>query len=206
MMPRMDGWAVLSALKADPELAQTPVIMVTIVQERGLAFALGAADYLTKPVQWGRLKGVLERFRSQPAPGTALVVEGDPQARADLRRLLEEEGWAVTEAGDAAAALQQLEAAGANPPALLLVTLQLPGAEDGMALIQHLCRRPDWRAIPVIALAEGDTRPAELDRLRGQVRRVLPADEEPPEELVAELRRIAGAARPAPAPVSGGPP
>src|SRR3712207_9116851 len=84
MMPRMDGWAVLSALKADPELAQTPVIMVTIVQERGLAFALGAADYLTKPVQWGRLKGVLERFRSQPAPGTALVVEGDAAARAEL--------------------------------------------------------------------------------------------------------------------------
>jgi CheY-like chemotaxis protein len=199
MMPRMDGWAVLSALKADPELAATPVIMVTIVQERSLGFALGAADYLTKPVQWSRLKGVLDRYRlAQPTqPGTALVAEGDAAARAELRRLLEAEGWGVVEAADEAAALAALEAAGAAPPGLALVALRLPpeGEDGGLALIREMGRRPAWRTIPVIALADGGApAPEEMERLRGRVRRVLPADAEPPEELLAELRRIATAA------------
>jgi CheY-like chemotaxis protein/anti-sigma regulatory factor (Ser/Thr protein kinase) len=70
MMPRMDGWAVLSALKSDPELADVPVIMVTMVQEKGLAFSPGAADYLSKPVQWTRLRDALSRVRSEAAAGT----------------------------------------------------------------------------------------------------------------------------------------
>jgi DNA-binding response OmpR family regulator len=202
MMPRMDGWAVLSALKADPHLAQTPVIMVTVVQERGLGFSLGAADYLTKPVQWARLKSVLDRYRAQPGPGTALVVEGDAAQRGELRQLLEGEGWSVAEAADAGAALRHLESP-ETPPGLVLVTLQPPCGEEGFALIQAMRRHEGWRAIPVIALAEGGTDPAELERLRGQVRRVLPADAAPPEELIAELRRIAGTA---PAETVGGTP
>jgi CheY-like chemotaxis protein len=93
----MDGWAVLSAMKAEPELADIPVIMVSFVQQKGLAFSLGAADYLTKPVQWTRLKEVLDRYRS---PGSALVMEADPDSRTELRRLLEAEGWTVEEAAD----------------------------------------------------------------------------------------------------------
>ena len=55
MMPGMDGWAVLSALKADPATADIPVIMLTIVDDKNLGYALGAADYLTKPVDRERL-------------------------------------------------------------------------------------------------------------------------------------------------------
>ncbi|HEY8612689.1 MAG TPA: ATP-binding protein, partial [Roseomonas sp.] len=84
MMPRMDGWSVLSALKADPGLSEIPVVMVSIVQERALAVSLGAADYLVKPVQWHRLRTVLDRYR---APGAALVVEVEAEPRVELRRL-----------------------------------------------------------------------------------------------------------------------
>ncbi|MFC7689619.1 ATP-binding protein [Paeniroseomonas aquatica] len=66
MMPQMDGWSVLASLKASPELAEIPVIMVTFVEERGLAFSLGAADYLTKPVQWHRLKGCWSAIAPPP--------------------------------------------------------------------------------------------------------------------------------------------
>jgi DNA-binding response OmpR family regulator len=81
MMPHMDGWAVLCALKADPVLADIPVVMVTMVRQKGLAMTLGAADYLTKPVQWPRLKAVLERYRSSGEPAVALVIEDDEDTR-----------------------------------------------------------------------------------------------------------------------------
>ena len=103
MMPRMDGWAVLSALKADPDLAEIPVIMVSMIRETGLAYSLGAADYLTKPVDWQRLKETVDRHRlpSATPAGLALVVESDAATREELGHLLAGEGWEVAGAADA---------------------------------------------------------------------------------------------------------
>jgi CheY-like chemotaxis protein len=196
MMPRLDGWGVLSALKAEPDLAETPVVMVTVVQERGLAFSLGAADYLNKPVEWSRLKRVLDRYRAQPAPGTALVVEPDEAQRAELRQLLEREGWAVEEATDNRSALARM--ATEPRPALLLVEVHGADGGDGFALIRELRARPEWSALPIVALTDGEVKEAELRQLRSKVHGVMPAEDGIPDELVAELRRIAGAApRPA---------
>ena len=93
MMPQMDGWSVLSALKADPKLATIPVVMVTFVNEPGLSESLGAAETVLKPVEWERLKNVMERFRGDA--GDILVVDDDPDARARLRSVLERNGWTV---------------------------------------------------------------------------------------------------------------
>ena len=83
MMPGMDGWTVLTALKADPELADIPVVMVTMVDDRNLGYALGASDYLTKPVDRDQLAAVLRRV---PVPAAALPGAGGggrpPNARA----------------------------------------------------------------------------------------------------------------------------
>ncbi|MCR0982166.1 response regulator [Roseomonas populi] len=196
MMPRMDGWSVLTALKADPELAEIPVVMVSIVQEKALAVSLGAADYLIKPVQWHRLRDVLDRYR---APGAALVVEAEAEPRVELRRLLESEGWSVEEAETAGAAMARLSAPSATPFGLVLVAI--PGPEgDGLHLVQQIRGNPAWSEVQVIALAGGGVAPAELEALRGQVRRVFPADDEPPEALLTELRRIAASRNPPPAP------
>ncbi len=64
MMPQVDGWAVLAALKADPDLAKIPVVMITFNHDNGLSATLGAADHVDKPVHWDKLKEVLERFRN----------------------------------------------------------------------------------------------------------------------------------------------
>jgi DNA-binding response OmpR family regulator len=95
MMPGMDGWAVVSALKADPELSDIPVVMLTIVDDQKLGFTLGAADYLTKPIDWKRLTSVLERYRDQAGPGRVLVVEDDASVRELLQRNLEKDQWTV---------------------------------------------------------------------------------------------------------------
>ncbi len=187
MMPRMDGWAVLSALKADPNLADVPVIMISMMRNKGLAYSLGAADYLTKPVDWQHLKEAIERHRSPTAPGFALVVEDDAATRRELRAVLAGQGWEVADASDATTAREQMVE---RRPDLLLVDLDEP-AVDGFDLLRELRRNPGWRTIPVIALAEGELLPGEDARLREQVTQVIATGAEGADELLAELKRIA---------------
>src|ERR1035441_7848752 len=86
MMSGMDGWAVLTALKADPLTAEIPVVMLTVVDEKNLGFALGASDYLIKPIEWDRLITVLEKKRRHRPGSQVLVIEDDPDTREMLRR------------------------------------------------------------------------------------------------------------------------
>ena len=116
LMPDMDGWSVLQELKADPELAGIPVIMVTIVDEKHKGIALGASDYLNKPIDRGRLAAILARHRSAAAATRrVLVVEDDAAARMMMRRLLIGEGWQVAEAGDGREALERMGRERAGP-------------------------------------------------------------------------------------------
>ena len=86
MMPGMDGWAVLSALKADPDTADIPVVMLTIVDDKNLGYALGAADYLTKPIDRERLVAVLKQHRPRPPrAGRGRRRRGAPAAPAHAR-------------------------------------------------------------------------------------------------------------------------
>jgi len=63
IMPDCDGWAVLNQLKADPELAEIPVIMVTVVDNESMGFELGASNYMIKPVDRERLAVLIEKHR-----------------------------------------------------------------------------------------------------------------------------------------------
>ena len=154
MMPHIDGWAVLSTLKSDPELADIPVVMVTIVQQRGLGFSLGAADYLTKPIEWARLKAVLDRYRGTTASGRALVVSHDEDTREFLDRLLTEQGWSVIAVDDGKTGLERL---GDQSPDLALVDLQHQAG--GFSIVKELKRRETWRDVPVIVLSAQDLTP-----------------------------------------------
>ena len=63
MMPSMDGWAVLSALKADPDLANIPVIMMTFLDDKDRGLELGAAEYLRKPLDYKRFVAMLSKYQ-----------------------------------------------------------------------------------------------------------------------------------------------
>ena len=152
MMPGMDGWAVLAALKADAATADIPVIMVTIVDDRNLGYALGAADYLTKPIDRERLIAVLARYRPERP---ILVVDDDPALRELLRRTLEREGYAVVEAADGRSALARIEE---RVPGLILLDLMMPHM-NGFELLTELRARPEWRGIPVVVVTAKDLTP-----------------------------------------------
>ncbi len=169
MMPGMDGWAVLQQLKADPETQDIPVIMLTMVDDKNIGFALGATEYMTKPIDRGRLAALLGRYRCAEAVCSVLLVEDDGPTREMMRDLLTREGWNVIEAPNGRVALECLES---TVPDLVLLDLMMPEI-DGFEFAQRLRERPEWQAIPVIVLTAKDITEADRLRLNGYVERIV---------------------------------
>ena len=190
MMPGMDGWAVLTALKANPDTADIPVIMMTIVDDRNMGFALGAADYLTKPIDWPRLTAALQKYRRSAGPHTVLIVEDDPNTRDMLRRGMEKDGWTVTEAANGRLGLEQLNG---EPPHLILLDLMMPEM-DGFTFMEELRARPACRSVPVIVITAKDLTEDDRRRLNGEVARILQKGATSTDEMLAAIRSLISAA------------
>jgi PAS domain S-box-containing protein len=187
MMPGLDGWSVLAALKSDPAVAEIPVVMLTVVDDRHMGLALGAAEYLTKPVDRQRLQTVLRRWAG--GGRQVLVVDDDRAMRALLRRALEAEGCAVREAEHGRLALQRMEEAA---PDLVLLDLMMPEM-DGFAFLEAVREREAWRGVPVVVVTARDLTDEDRRRLNGSVARVVAKDGRGPEALLAELRQVLAA-------------
>ncbi|MCJ2049824.1 response regulator [Methylobacterium sp. J-070] len=168
-MPRMDGWAVLRALRADPDLGDLPVIMVTVLDEQNLAFSLGATDYLQKPIDWVQLKEAMERFRPKPHDGPVLIVDDDPDLRTLITTQLTRDGWTVVTAADGRVGLT---AVADHKPRLILLDLMMPEL-DGFGFLRLLRTRPEWYDIPVVVLTAKDVTAEDFRQLAGQADRVV---------------------------------
>src|SRR5207244_7640434 len=119
MMPDLDGWSVLATLRQDHELADIPVIMITIVDEHRRGIALGAAGYLTKPIDRERLHRLVSRFRAPVPPTRVLLVEDDAVQRERMRGGLEGRKWTVGRQGNGGEALNRIQEP--KPNGILLV-------------------------------------------------------------------------------------
>lgn len=168
-MPRMDGWAVLHAVRGDPDIADTPVIITSIVNEMTLAHVLGATDYLVKPIDWTALRDSLEPYRPASADGDILLVDDDPDARERLRRTLSRDGWRVREAGNGAEALDRIDEA---RPSVILLDLMMP-VMDGFGFLKALRRRPDGDVPVVVLTAKDVTEEERVDLGRSADRLIL---------------------------------
>ena len=188
-MPRMDGWTVLRTLRADPELGDLPVIMVTVLDEQNLAFSLGATDYLQKPVDWAQLKEAMERFRPKAYDGPVLIVDDDEDLRARMSTQLIREGWQVSTAADGRAGLT---AVAEHRPRLILLDLMMPEL-DGFGFLRMLRTRPEWYDIPVVVLTAKDVTAADFRLLAGQADRVLQKAGLSFSDLSTMLRALYGA-------------
>ena len=185
VMPGMDGWAVLTALKADPVLADTPVVVVTMTDDRRMGYALGAADYVNKPIDPVRLTSILRRFAPESTAPLLLIVEDDDAMRESTCRLLKKEGWEVSVAANGRDALDRLSE---RIPSLILLDLIMPEM-DGFDFIGTLRRSSAWRNIPVVVLTAKDIDAAERSRLQGSVARVLRKAACRRDELLHEVRQ-----------------
>jgi len=188
LMPGMDGWAVLAGLKADPALATIPVILQTILEDRNLGFALGASEYLTKPIDRKRLAALVKRYVPSPAAGPVLVVEDDAPTRALLGRALSKAGWAVEDAENGRVALERIEA---SRPALVLLDLMMPEM-DGFEFLDVLRRDVARRDIPVVVITAKTLTDGDRRRLNGGVERVVQKHALDADALLAEVRAVVG--------------
>jgi adenylate cyclase len=160
LMPELDGWSVLRELKSIPELAPIPVIMLTIVDERSKGYALGASEYITKPIDWTRLRAVLHHLNGGPSRRDILVIEDDEETRRLLASTLADEGWRVIEAEDGREGFKRLRE---RRPNLILLDLMMPEM-DGFEFLELLRGDVAFSNIPVVGMTATDL--SEVDRRR----------------------------------------
>jgi signal transduction histidine kinase/CheY-like chemotaxis protein len=184
LMPGMDGWAVMNRLKADPATSDVPVILVTMTDEQRMGFALGAADYMTKPIDPDRLVSALARYAAPDC--RILVVEDDEATREMLQRTLLKAGWSVAAAENGRVALDRLAE---QTPDVVILDLMMPEM-DGFQFLDKLRTRPAWRKLPVLVVTAKELTHAERRRLQGDVVRVVRKGDFTPERLANEVRKL----------------
>ncbi|HLJ97517.1 MAG TPA: response regulator [Gemmataceae bacterium] len=186
LMPRMDGWAVLNALKADRSLADIPVVMMTIMSETEMGYLLGASEYLTKPIDRDCLIALIEKYRAAGQAADVLIVEDDEATRQVVRRTLAKQGWTVAEAQNGRVALEQVTR---HKPSLVLLDLMMPEM-NGFEFLAELRKNEAWQSIPVVVLTSKDLAPRERQLLSGNVEKILQKGAYGREALLREVRRV----------------
>jgi CheY-like chemotaxis protein len=168
MMPDLDGWTVLAAIKGDPDLVDLPVVLMTIVDEKNRGYALGATEYLVKPVDRQKLIEVLHALCGSTGR-PLLMVDDDDLGRGKMRTALEQQGWTVTEASDGRDALAKLSEA---RPDVIILDLMMPEM-DGFEFLDEMRRKAEWRDIPVVVVTAKELTDADRIRLNGGVGRII---------------------------------
>ncbi len=186
IMPGMDGWTVLQTLKSDPALHDIPVIMTTMLGERGMGYALGAADYLMKPITREKLIEVLNRHKCEPPPCSVLLVEDDESSRSMLSAMLAREGWQVSTAADGIEAFAKLQE---HLPHLILLDLMMPNM-DGFEFSIELRKREAWSRVPIAVLTAKDLTQEDRTRLNGHVEKILIKGNLSKSDLQRELHEL----------------
>ncbi len=184
MMPDVNGWSVLAELKADPELAAIPVIILSMVDDQKVGFALGATDYLTKPIDRERLVQILQRYQTQGR--RVLVVEDDPDTREMLERVLPKQGWTVVAVANGRLALAAIAQ---HPPDVILLDLMMPEV-DGFAVVEQLRQNEAWQKIPVIVITAKELTLMERQHLQQSVQQIWQKGQFDLERLLASVREL----------------
>ncbi len=190
-MPGMDGWRVLSTLKNNSLLSDIPVIMTSIEEDRNKGYALGATDYLVKPVGREQLATILNKYQiGDQSQHLVMVVEDDKITRDIMTNMLKKEGLRVFKAENGKVALQHIKE---KKPSLILLDLLMPEM-DGFELIEHLRENPNWRSIPVVVLTATKLSTEDQARLHGYVDFIFQKETHNSEELLGGIQKQIAAA------------
>jgi len=187
LMPGMDGWAVLKALKSDPEIADIPVVMQSALDEKNIGFALGAADYLNKPIDRNRLINALKKFAKPGIDSFILVVEDDHATRNLIRRMIEKEGFSVIEAKNGRIGIEKLVRM--KKTDLIFLDLMMPEM-DGFQFIEEIRKHENLKNIPIIVITAKDLTPEDKQRLNGYVNLVVQKGSYSRQALLQEVHKL----------------
>ncbi|MES1243353.1 MAG: response regulator [Acidobacteriota bacterium] len=173
MMPGMDGWRVLQALKSDPRTAQIPVVVCSIVDNRALGYRLGASDYLIKPVNPQQLTDALRNVSQSDAlegEGYVLIVDDEHGARELLATALQRAGYTIRTAANGEMALRMISK---SVPRAILSDLMMPGGMSGYELIARLRTDPRTEHVPILVITGRDMTPDDRKLILGQITEVI---------------------------------
>jgi CheY-like chemotaxis protein/anti-sigma regulatory factor (Ser/Thr protein kinase) len=194
LLPGTDGWEVLRELKADPQLRDVPVIIVTVVDERGLGLALGAVDYFLKPVDRTALLARLARYtfttKVKSRTVRVLAIDDDPVALELIDSALRPEGFEVVLAGGGR---EGIDRAVAEPFDLVVCDLLMPEV-DGFDVVTDLKAHPSTSDVPILILTAHTITEAEKTRLNGQILGIVDKGDQGVEGLRRWLARLPRAA------------
>ncbi|MBX3666117.1 MAG: response regulator, partial [Burkholderiales bacterium] len=162
-----------------------PVILMTIIDDRTRGYALGATEYLVKPVDRDKLTGAL-RAACGAAGRRVLVIDDDDLMRGGICQSLRRDGWEVGEAANGRLGLDSLTK---TRPDVIMLDLMMPEM-NGFEFLVEMRARPEWRDIPVLVVTAKDLTAEERDRLNGQVERVMGKGAAELAELLGEIGQV----------------
>jgi signal transduction histidine kinase/CheY-like chemotaxis protein len=188
LLPRLNGWELIAQLKGDPRTAATPVVIVSMIDEQGAGFALGADEYLVKPVDRARLLDALSRCTSPPhARQTLVAIDDDPTDLDLLEAVLAPNGWSVVRAKGGE---EGVRAVLRERPAVVVLDLLMPDL-DGFSVVEQLRADPLAQDVPIVVLTSKDMTRADHERLSGQISFLAQKGTYQPAELVDLVGRVA---------------
>lgn len=190
MIPKKDGWEVLQELKASEETSSIPVIIHSIVDNRELAFTLGAADYLLKPLDKEALLSRLEELalsmQRERIPKSVLIIDSDPTTVAELTEMFLSGGFQIHEARDGKSGL---ELASAVRPSMILIGIELPDI-SGFDMVRQLRENPVTKDIPLFLLTQKDIPVEERLEIVGKIERIIKKHTYEPKDLISHIQEL----------------
>jgi CheY-like chemotaxis protein len=187
MMPGMDGWRVLRAMKADRRLARIPVIVCSIVDNRPLGYSLGASDYIVKPIDPATLTDTLDRVsvRGEGADGYVLVVDDEHGVRELMTAALRHAGFNARSAPSGETALKL---ASSQPPLAVFCDLMMPNGMSGFEFVARFRSDPQTAGIPVVIVTGKDITPDDRKFISGEMAEVIRKGELLLSDVTSRLR------------------
>ncbi|MBT6716135.1 MAG: response regulator [Nitrospina sp.] len=184
----LSGWELLRRLQEHPKLKEVPVVVLTNADEEQRAKKEGAAEFLSKPLDWDYFVSVLKKYKKTSREFSIMVVEDDAINREALSRMLGKDGWNVIEAFDGPSAFERLNAN--EIPGLILLDIIIPGI-NGFEVVQRLRQNPLWRTIPIMIISAKELTLEERGRLQGDVEKIFKKGDVTCNELLQAIRSTA---------------
>ena len=187
LMPEMDGWSVLRTLKADPKVSDIPVIMASILDEKNKGFSLGAADFLSKPVQKEYLMKSIRNLIGDKENLKICLIEDDDSLRFTIKEILEKQGVKIIEAENGKLGMKVLEKEEIKPD-LILLDLMMP-VMNGFEFLKKI-RETELNSIPILVLTGAELSEDEKKFLSGETHRILEKSDDTLSTIVNEVGNV----------------
>ncbi len=190
MLPKKDGWDVLNELKTDKDTKNIPVIITSIIDNKDLGFALGATDYLIKPIEKETLIHTLSQFtltsKRKKRQVNILLIDDDPIVHKMIEKILADEGFNLVHAYNGEEGLKMsIEL----KPDLILLDLVMPDI-DGFEVAENIKKHPISAQIPIFIITSKDLTVEERLKLSGNIERIIGKKSFSAEELSRSIREL----------------